>query len=164
MQALEAGAPAPNFVLQDAEGKTYSLADALQHGPVLLAFFKDSCPTCQFTVPFLERIHQGVNSNDKVHVWGISQDNARATRDFAREYGCSFPVLLDADGYPVSNQYGLTRVPTLFLVEAGGKIQLSAVGFERKALEKVAADFGQRVGRRLTVFQPTEAVPDYKPG
>ncbi len=70
MQALEAGAPAPTFALKDADGKTHSLAEALQRGPLLLAFFKESCPVCQFTFPFLERIHQGLNGTGNARVWG----------------------------------------------------------------------------------------------
>ncbi len=164
MQALETGALAPRFTLKDADGKTHSLAEALQRGPVLLAFFKESCPVCQFTFPFLERIHQGLNGTGNARVWGISQDDARDTRDFAREQGCTFPLLLDQEGYTVSNQYGLTNVPTLFLIQPDGKIQVSAVGFERKALETAAAAFGQLAGQPITVFQPTDAVPEYTPG
>ena len=59
---------------------------------------------------------------------------------------------------------GLTNVPTLFLIQPNGKIQVSAVGFERKALETAAAAFGQIAGQPITVFQPTDTVPEYKPG
>jgi len=72
--------------------------------------------------------------------------------------------LLNQDGYAVSNQYGLTNVPTLFLIQPDGKIQVSAVGFERKTLETAAAAFGQIAGQPITVFQPTDAVPDYTAG
>ena len=36
------------------------------------------------------------------------------SRDFAHEFGVTFPVLIDDAGYPVSNAYGLTSVPTYF--------------------------------------------------
>ncbi len=52
MQALEAGALAPRFTLKDADGKTHSLAEALQRGPVLLACVTESCPVGQLTFPF----------------------------------------------------------------------------------------------------------------
>lgn len=163
-EALAPGTAAPLFTLRDTDGKNYVLAEALKGGPVLLAFFKVSCPVCQFTFPFLERLHKTLKNHNHGQVWGISQDDARDTRDFAREYGCTFPMLLDEEGYPVSNQYGLTNVPTLFLVNSNGVIQIASVGFDRKDIESVADEFGRRLSQTITVFQPSDIVPDYKPG
>jgi peroxiredoxin len=164
LEALPVGSPAPTFALKDAAGKSYALADALKKGPVLVAFFKESCPTCQYTFPFLERIHQALAGSNSVQLWGISQSDAADTRAFAREQRVTFPLLLDEEGYPVSNQYGLSFVPTLFLVGPDGGIKLSSVGFSRKDIETVAAEFSQRSGKPVTVFRPGEVVPDYKPG
>ena len=71
MAALSAGAKAPAFALQSADGKKASLADALKKGPVVAAFLKVSCPTCQFTAPFLERLHESYGG-EKFTLWGIS--------------------------------------------------------------------------------------------
>ena len=163
-QALDAGAVAPPFLLKDVDGKSYSLPEALQQGPVLLAFFKVSCPTSQFTLPFLERLHQAIKGSRAVRLWGISQNDARDTRAFAQEYGLTFPMLLDEDGYAVSNGYGLTNVPTLFLVEPDGAIRLSCIGFSRSDIENAAAAFGKLTGQTIQVFLPGESIPDYKPG
>lgn len=164
MAALDTGAQAPDFILQDADGKSYSLAEALQDGPVLLAFYKESCPVCQYTFPFIERIQQGLNGNAKVRIWGISQDDAATNRRYAQESGCTFPLLMDEEDYPVSNDYGITNVPSIFLVEPDGKLSEVAVGFDKKALETVAGKFGTLSGNPITVFQPSEKIPDYKPG
>lgn len=163
-QSLDAGAVAPPFALKDADGKSHSLPEALKQGPVLLAFFKVSCPTSQFTLPYLERVHQAVKGSRAVRLWGISQNDARQTRAFAQEYGLTFSILLDEDGYAVSNGYGLTNVPTLFLVEPSGAIRLSSVGFNRRDIEDVAAEFGQRTSQTIQVFLPGERIPDSKAG
>ena len=146
------------------EGKSYSLNDALKQGPVLLAFFKVTCPTCQFTLPFLERLYQTIKASSAVRLWGISQNDARDTREFAREYGLNFPLLLDEEGYPVSNNYGLTNVPTLFLIKPDGGIQLSSIGFARGDIEDVAKEFSRVTGHNIQVFLPGESIPDFKPG
>jgi peroxiredoxin len=164
MQALEAGAVAPPFTMKDADGKSYSLLEALAQGPVLLAFFKVTCGTSQFTLPFLERLHQAVKGSDAARLWGVSQNNARDTGAFVQEFGLTFPILLDEDGYPVSNGYGLTNVPTLFLIEPDGAIRLCSVGFNRKDIEEIAAEFGRRTGQTVQVFLPGERIPDSKAG
>ncbi|MCI0403428.1 MAG: TlpA family protein disulfide reductase [Acidobacteria bacterium] len=163
-QALDPGAAAAPFTLSDAEGKSYSLPEALKQGPVLLAFFKVSCPTCQFTLPFLERLHQAIKGSGAARLWGVSQNDAGQTRAFAEEYGLSFPMLLDDAGYPVSNGYGLTNVPTLFLIEPNGAIRISSIGFSRKDIEDIAAEFGKRTSLPISVFQPGERIPDSKAG
>jgi peroxiredoxin len=112
MTHIVAGNMAPGFSLKGLDGKNYSLGALIERGPVVAAFFKISCPVCQFTFPFLERLYKRYGG-DGVTFLGISQDDARATQKFASEYGVTFPVLLDEDGYPVSNGYGLASVPTI---------------------------------------------------
>ena len=163
-QSLDTGAVAPPFALKDLEGKDYSLPEALKEGPVLLAFFKVSCPTSQFTLPFLERLQQAVKGSSAARLWGVSQNDAGQTHAFAQEYGLTFPMLLDEDGYPVSNGYGLTNVPTLFLVEPSGAIRLASIGFNRRDIEEVAAEFSKRTNQPIQVFQPGERIPDSKAG
>jgi peroxiredoxin len=164
MAALPAGAKAPAFILQSTDGKKSSLADALKKGPVVAAFFKVSCPTCQFTAPFLERLHESY-AGEKFTLWGISQDDARDTREFLQEFDVEFPTLIDENGYPVSNQYGITNVPTVFLIAQDGKIQESSVGFAKKDLERMAAAVAAASSAPPTsFFKPGEVIPDFKPG
>lgn len=165
MPALEAGTAAPEFVLPGMDGKKFSLAEALKRGPVLAAFFKVSCPVCQFTFPYLERIHKAY-AGSKVTVVGISQDDKKDTAAFLREFGITFPVLLDdTHRYPVSNAYGLTNVPSLFFITPEGGIELSSVGWSRQDIEAVGARLAQAAGKPPSkIFRPGEDVPDFKAG
>jgi cytochrome c biogenesis protein CcmG/thiol:disulfide interchange protein DsbE len=163
MRKVLAGHRAPNFALNSMNGRPFSLADALKKGPVVTGFFKISCPVCQFTFPFLERLHQSYGEH--ISIVGISQDDAGDTREFCAEYGVSFPALVDADGYAVSNQYGITNVPTVYLITSDGKVVVSIEGFSRADLEKISAELGRHSGRTAAaVFHPDEVIPDYKPG
>jgi len=58
MPALSTETFAPDFSLPLLQGGSFSLHDALKGGPVLLAFFKISCPVCQFAFPYIERLFQ----------------------------------------------------------------------------------------------------------
>jgi peroxiredoxin len=164
MAALSAGAKAPGFALLNADGKKSNLAEALKKGPVVAAFFKVSCPTCQFTAPFLERLHE-TYGGENFTLWGISQDDAADTREFCQEFEIQFPALIDENGYPVSNQYGITNVPTVFLIAPDGTIQESCVGFSKKDLEKIAAAAARATSTPPALFfKPGEVVPEFKPG
>lgn len=158
---LEAGARAPEFQLQRLDGAGQSLSGLLARGPVLLAFFKVECPVCQYTFPFLERIHQGAGGQPgALQIVGISQDRAGATREYNQEFGVSFPTLLDesSKGYPVSNAFGIDTVPSLFLVEPDGSVSLSGSGFSKADLEAL----GLRAG--AAPFRAEESVPEMRPG
>jgi peroxiredoxin len=164
MTKVVPGKNAPAFTLPGPDGQKSSLTEALKKGPVVAAFFKISCPVCQFTFPFLERLYE-TYGDSKATFWGISQDDARDTRDFNGEFGVKFPTLIDGDGYPVSNQYGLTNVPTVLLIGPDGKTVVSATGFDKAALEKINAEIARASGKpEQPLFRPGEVIPDYKPG
>jgi peroxiredoxin len=165
MTHIVAGNRAPGFSLKSLDGKEHSLNDLLQRGPLVAAFFKVSCPVCQFTFPFLERLHKRYGG-DGVTFLGISQDDARDTKDFAKEFGVTFPMLLDDEkGYIVSNAYGLTNVPTIFLIDTDGTVKVSSMGFDKKDLETIATELAQRRKIALApLFRPDEVVPINKPG
>jgi len=164
MGALTAGKAAPAISLKTTDGRSVALADALKKGPVLAAFFKVNCPTCQFTMPFVERIH-ATYSGPAFTVFGVSQNDVSESKEFMKQFGIDFPVLVDAAGYPASNQYGLTNVPTLFLITTGGKIQISSVGFTKADMESIASAAARASGKpESPLFKPGEVVPDHKPG
>jgi peroxiredoxin len=164
MTTILAGQKAPDFKLASTSGANFLLKDALAKGPVIAAFLKISCPVCQFTFPFLERLHKRYGA-DAATFWGISQDNARDTKEFCVAYGLTFTMLLDGEGYPVSNLYGITNVPTFFLIDPDGAVKVSCVGFGKAELEQIAAALSRRKNEEpAPVFLPNESVPAYKPG
>ncbi len=166
MTNINAGNVAPDFKLKGLDGKEYALGELLERGPVIAAFYKISCPVCQFTFPFLERLHKRYGS-DGVTFLGISQDDARDTKEFAKKFGTTFPMALDekAGGYAVSNAYGLTSVPTIFLIEPDGNVKVSCMGFDKKDLEAIGAALAERKKiAPAALFRADESVPAHKPG
>jgi peroxiredoxin len=154
---VAAGAKAPSFRLTGVDGSTRSLQDILAGGPALFVFYKISCPVCQLTAPYLERLA----ANDaRLQIVGISQDDASATRGFTSRFGLTFPTLLDTseDGYPASNAYGITSVPSVFVIEPDGTVSRSFHGFSKRDFEEL----GARVG--VSPFGPEDHVPEWKAG
>jgi len=161
---LTTGQTAPGFTLKALDGQEYSLGKLLKNGPVVVAFFKISCPVCQFTFPFIQRIAER-HSVERVSVIGVSQDDVRSTKDFNREYQLTFPTLIDEDSYPVSNAYGLTNVPTIFLIDSDGMIKVSAMGFDKATLEKIDAELANdRKTPPAALFRSDEVIPAHRPG
>jgi len=164
LTTIAVGQVAPGFTLKSLDGKEYSLGKLLEKGPVVAVFFKISCPVCQFTLPYLQRLAQRY-AGDSATVIAISQDDVRGTKEFNREYGVTFPTLLDDPGYPVSNAYGLSTVPTIFLIEPDGKVKISCMGFDKGDLEKIAAELSQlRKIASAPLFRSDEVIPAQKPG
>ena len=158
---LSAGAKAPGFTLTDISGKKHTLGEILERGPVLLVLYKISCPVCQLTMPYLERIAKsGEKNRGTLQVIGVSQDDERGTQRFLKTHALTMPTLLDReeDGYRVSNAFGISHVPSLFLVETDGTISLARDGFVKRDLEAI----GRRAG--VEPFHAEDHVPEWKAG
>lgn len=165
MAALTTGTKAPDFELRTLDGKPFSLSDALARGPVVLAFFKVSCPTCQYAFPYLERLYKAYG-NKGVLLVGVSQNDAKDTAAFAKQFGVTFPILLDdTSRYLVSNAYGLTNVPTVFWVDQDGEIAVSGVGWVKADVEEIGRKMAER-GKMpaAAIFKPGEDVRDFRAG
>lgn len=170
MAALTVGTKAPEFELKAMDGQRFVLREELTRGPVVLAFFKVSCPTCQYAFPFLERLHRAyghqASGHKNVALSGVSQNNPKDTAAFTKEFGVTFPVLLDAtERYPVSNAYGLTNVPTIFWIAQDGEIEVSSVGWVKADFEQInrkMAELGKATPS--VIFKPGEDVRDFRAG
>lgn len=153
---LEAGAQTPSVSLRDLAGNTISIEQLTAEGPVLLAFYKGSCPVCQFTLPYLDR----ARDNGQIRIVCVSQDNAADTREFAQEFRLQLPMFTDerSHGYVASNAFGITHVPTMFQLEPGGTVSHAWTGWSKADM----LSFGRRTGS--TVIAPDEQVPAFRPG
>ncbi len=163
MAALDTGRHAPVVVLPDLKGNNVSLTDELRRGPVVLAFFKVSCPVCQYALPILERLHRAYPN---AAIYGVSQNSAKDTVGFCREFGVTFPILLDDPRqYVASNAYGITNVPSIFYIGQDGTIEVSSVGWSKADVEEI----GRRLGTAhhvpvAALFNPGEQVSDFRAG
>jgi peroxiredoxin len=151
---LMPGVQAPEFALTNLEGVIKRSGEYLGKGPTLFVFYKASCPVCQLTVPFLQRIDQG----GSLRILLISQDDAKTTTKFRQKFELDMDTLLDGRGYPASNAYRIENVPSLFLVLPDGVVERSWAGFSKADMEALAHYAGQ------TMFRANENVPLFRPG
>lgn len=165
MAALASGTKAPDVELKTMDGKRFSLSDELARGPVVLVFFKVSCPTCQYALPFYERLYKAYGQKG-VTLVGVSQNEAPDTAAFAKQFGITLPILLDdTHKYPASNAYGLTNVPSIFWIAEDGEIELSSVGWLRSDFEQINRWMAESGKVQPAVpFKPGEDVRDFRAG
>ncbi len=164
-EPLSPGTVAPAFSLPDLTGRMRRpLEEASGKGNVLLAFVKNDCPTCRFSMPILERIRAALEYAG-VKIYGISQDGREEAAAFGRETGARFPILIDGGALAVSRAYGLHTVPSLFLVDGDGRVRKYLAGFHRKEYESITTELASALGGPVPeIFRAGEPVPDLRPG
>ncbi len=164
MAALSPGSKAPDFKLRGLDGKTHSLP-GLEVGQVaVLAFYKESCPVCVFSFPFLEGIYKYVQSSPNVRFFAVAQEDEQGAKGFASRLRLTMPQVLDGEPYTASSRYGLTNVPTVVVVGPDGTVKKSIVGFVKKDYEGLANLVADAAGRdHVDLFEGID-VPEVRPG
>lgn len=164
MTSLAAGAQVPDFALKNSSGGTVRLSEYQKGGQALIIFYKHECPTCQLAMPFLERIYRRARGGP-VRFLGVAQDTKEDAAAFAKEYAIMMPSVLEEPPYPAADAYGLTNVPTVFLVDGERKIEFVQVGFSKKAYQELADRVAALCGKEPEpLFGMVSRVPDLKPG
>ncbi len=159
---LSAGEPAPTFDLPDLEGRRHRLDDV--QGPALAVFWKPACGTCDLAFPYLQRLAE-VYPTGRWQILAISQEDAEASGDFARQHSLTFPILVEGDGWPVSQQYDPDATPTLFLIAPDGTIEMTSVGFDKQELNEISRRLAERLGESPKVIaEEDDGNPSFKPG
>jgi hypothetical protein len=104
--------------------------------PSLLVVLETDCPTCQLTVPYLNRMF-----DLGAEIAGLSQDSSAETERFAAAMPVRFPLQCDSN-LQESKRRNPTSVPALFLLGNGGETLESSIGFAKADLNRFAALLG----------------------
>jgi peroxiredoxin len=122
--AASVGAPAPQFALQDQNGKTVNLSD-LSGKVVVLEWFNDGCPFVQAHYKSGDMNATASKLAEKGVVWlavnSTSGTNADHNKQIAAEWKIDRPILDDASG-AVGKMYGAKTTPHMFVIDKDGKL------------------------------------------
>jgi len=160
---LRTGDQAPQFALLQQEGRYQRYKSAAGNWVTLLIFFETDCPACLLTLPYLNRLAEAMGESS-VGIIGVSQDSESATLDLIQQMAINFPIVVDHD-LSISKLFDPESVPTLFLVGGDGRVIRSEVGFDKTALNSIAADLSRNAGREPVTIAPSfDGAPAWKPG
>lgn len=121
---LKAGNPAPEFKLLDLSGKTHTLGELREKGPVLLFFWSTECGFCRVMAPKIQQLY-AQRAAAGLTVAGIDIDfNMREQVEaFVKEHKLEYLILHGSlDNADAVEAYGVPGTPTLVLVGRDGKI------------------------------------------
>jgi peroxiredoxin len=123
------GKQAPDFALRGLDGRNLRLSE-FRGQVVLVNFWTRSDGDSRQQMPALDRINITYQRAGLV-VLGVSvDDDLRRAKEFAASMGVSYPILFDT-GAETGKDYFLQKVPMTILVDRGGVVRYSAVGFKR---------------------------------
>lgn len=166
---LEPGTLAPEFDLPLLSGGR-ATRRSLQQGDraALVVFFKTECPTCRLAFPFLQRIAARVRrAPEPAGFLGIAQNGLGDLPEFLEKHRADFPVASEGDPWQASEAYGVTNVPSLFLLDEHGVILRASAGFSKSEFEEISAEILARSGAagEAPLFTSADAsVPALQPG
>lgn len=125
------GNSAPDFAVQDVDGKSYNLSSF--SGKVLvIEYMATWCPHCQEETPVYNQIYNtyvaagkpvamvGINATP----YGYDHTSPATTNDlkyFKEHYGSVYPLLFDK-ALQSANDYGVISYPSVYIIDQQGKV------------------------------------------
>jgi peroxiredoxin len=118
---------APDFALRDLDGTMRDLA-SFRGRVILLTFWATWCPPCRAEMLSMAGLYQTYKDYG-FEVVAVSSDvqGAEVVQPFVTQLHLSFTTLLDATGQ-VTRLYGVTSLPTTYLLDREGRLVTVAIG------------------------------------
>lgn len=126
---------APDFTLEDKDGKTVSLSDFLGKRVVLYFYPKDNTPGCTRQACAFAGVYREF-AERQVEVIGISRDSVASHVKFAEKYSLPFILLADPE-LDAIKAYGLWQEKKLYGKVSMGVVRTTFIIDENGVIERI---------------------------
>ncbi len=139
--------PAPDFALGTPSGATVRLSELRGH-VVLVDFWATWCGPCREELPVLVALAQRLEGQG-VRLVAVSEDDPPEQAPAVQAFAATVPGLERSVVYgdpDLERRYGVTSLPTLFVLDRQGRLVRKLVGFrgEAEVLAAVEAALRER--------------------
>ena len=139
---LAIGAPAPDFVSKDMDGKEVKLSD-FRDKVVVLDFWATWCGPCKASLPHTQEAAKNYKNQGVVVLAVCTSDTRAKFEEFIKAHREQYPdIHFASDPHEKGSSefperasralYGLKSIPTQFIIGRNGKIADVIVGFDEK--------------------------------
>lgn len=140
--------PAPTFVLNGTDGKSYSLDTVTRDRPLVLLFIKYNCPCSETAQPFFNQLWQGYH--EKVAFLGVINADMTKAKAWQADNKVPFPLLSDPNEAMIQG-YEAEHSAYSALITSGGELERLWPGFSKAMLQSLSQRLAQ-----LTDQQPAD--------
>lgn len=127
---IEKNKRAPDFELLNLSGEKVRLSD-YRGKKVFLNFWATWCGPCEIEMPHMESFYKRNKDLENVEIIAVnmtkSEANVENVREFADNYGLTFPVLLDNKG-EIEDLYKIISYPSTYLINEDGILISGFIG------------------------------------
>ena len=125
---VEVGAPAPRYAATTLAGDSATTA-SLTGKVVLLNVWATWCAPCRDEIPYLQSLYE-THRQAGLEIIGVSVDargQDAAIREFAQDFGMTYPIWRDPDER-VQSLFLALGVPASYLIDRGGILRWRRLG------------------------------------
>ena len=107
-----------DFGLENLSGEEILLS-SFEGKVVLLNFWATWCGPCRSEIPSMQALYDDLESEGLEIVAVNLRESSSTVASFVKEFGMTFPVLLDATG-EIGSTYGASSIPTTYVIDRKG--------------------------------------------
>jgi cytochrome c biogenesis protein CcmG/thiol:disulfide interchange protein DsbE len=111
----------PHFELPLLSGRGSLSSEDLEGRPAVINFWASWCGPCREETPLLERTYRAYRDQGVQFVGVNIRDSEKDARAFARKFGMTYPLVVDADQV-LAEELGVYVLPQTFFVDETGSI------------------------------------------
>jgi len=143
--AVNVGEKAPVLELPNIEGTAYISLEQYKGKVVYLDFWASWCGPCRKSFPYFQLMREEFGT-DKFEILAVNVDeDIENAKSFLQKIPVSFPIVVDPQGNS-PEVYGLTGMPTSYIIDQKGIVRVVHQGFKEKDIKKIKADIVKLLG------------------